>query len=100
MLVDPCPRPGPPPLHHLHSVDDLVADRQFTDHNGKPLKGILKNNQFQSLPRPSGPCGLCHYAPIIDLYQHPTILHSQSLLCDPAEKLNKNEVLDTVESSV
>ena len=88
-------------LYHQYSVDDLGIEKQLTDQNGKPLKGILKNNQFQSLPRPSGSCGLCYYGPIIDLHKHPGLLHSALLLCDPAnETLNKNEVLEKVESSV
>ncbi len=67
-------------------------DRQLLDSMGKPLKGILKNNQFQSLPRPgTGGCGcqsLLEYIP------------GPENICDTSERRRSDEVIDTVESSV
>jgi len=76
-------------------------DRQLTDTLGKPLKGILKNNQFQSLPRSGPTCGLCRNNSSFDIGKYDSKqYYSQHQFCDPSERLSKDEVLDTVESSV
>eukprot|EP00088_Acartia_fossae_P071661 TRINITY_DN9895_c0_g1_i1.p2 TRINITY_DN9895_c0_g1~~TRINITY_DN9895_c0_g1_i1.p2 ORF type:complete len:133 (-),score=50.57 TRINITY_DN9895_c0_g1_i1:683-1081(-) len=110
--------------HHHHRG----GHHRLTDTLGKPLKGILKNNQFQSLPRrgrggdgehecgeeeEDESCGEeCH--PLAAMNCPVTSSTSTLLLplqhhhqsCDtllaaaPRRHHNSNEVLDTVESSV
>jgi len=67
--------------------------RRFTDTMGKPLKGILKNNQFQSLPR---------HVKQNELYLPGTLsnLPNFSNGVKLNERLKNKEVIDTVESSV
>ena len=79
---------------------------------GRPLKGILKNNQCSTLPRQNCSCG---WGEAVADPEPPTIAElstdfgcqpadllyfSANISCDASEKLNKDEVLDTVESSV
>ena len=79
---------------------------------GRPLKGILKNNQCSTLPRQN--CS-CLWGEASAELEPPTmaelstdfgcppadlLYYSANISCDASEKLNKNEVLDTVESSV
>lgn len=79
---------------------------------GRPLKGILKNNQCSTLPRQNCSCEwICEEGVIIKQPNgstnstfgcHPAELlnYSPNLSSDTNKIVNKNEVIDNVESSV
>ena len=78
-------------LHGTAHTDRELHGTALTDSLGKPLKGILKNNQFQSLPRDAA-----NMTDEISNFPRSMLLP----LHQSCDTLTRNEVLDTVESSV
>jgi hypothetical protein len=96
--------------HHHHRHVGGVAgggasrDLWTEDKQGRPqpLKGILKNGQFSTLPAGCS-CemsGLFSRHSQADLLLFGAVEQTPSKAAAPREKLRKDEVLDTVESSV
>ncbi len=87
-------------LQAVSQAHSFITGRD-RDAQGKPLKGILKNNQFQSLPRGAHNLADSGYAVGGDggfLPAHTMLLPLHHQSCDTLD--NRHEVLDTVESSV
>jgi hypothetical protein len=103
---------APPPdhyhhhvCHHHHSGMAKSASRDLwtEDRLGRPqpLKGILKNGQFSTLP--AGCSCTARPAPLSQanlLLFNEQAATKKTATVDRKEKLRKDEVLDTVESSV